>query len=84
MEHSARFGEATFNLFGFCGSLRQWKEPTVIFCEVHRVPKAHCRALTSNLRSDAPKDKVQEFASKSTRGSCVVNWAQRCQHGHLV
>jgi ubiquinone/menaquinone biosynthesis C-methylase UbiE len=69
------FGEASFDFVISSGSLHHWQEPGRIFQEVHRVLKPGCRALISDLRSDAPEDEVQEFASQID--SWFMRWGLR-------
>ena len=73
------FGEASFDFVISSGSLHHWKEPARIFREVHRVLKPGCRALISDLRSDAPKDEVQEFAAQID--SWFMRWGLRHSFG---
>ena len=44
------------------GSLHHWKKPVDIFSEIHRVLKPGQKALISDPRKDAPKEKIEEFA----------------------
>jgi ubiquinone/menaquinone biosynthesis C-methylase UbiE len=69
------FGEASFDFVISSGSLHHWEQPTRILREVHRVLKPGCRALISDLRSDAPQDEVQELASQID--SRFMRWGLR-------
>ena len=73
------FGEASFDFVISSGSLHHWKEPKQIFREVHRVLKPGCRALISDLRSDAPEDEVKELAAQID--SRVMRWGLRHSFG---
>jgi ubiquinone/menaquinone biosynthesis C-methylase UbiE len=44
------------------GSLHHWKKPVDIFNEIYRVLKQGCEALISDLRKDAPEEKIKEWA----------------------
>jgi ubiquinone/menaquinone biosynthesis C-methylase UbiE len=69
------FEDASFDFVISGGSLHHWKEPSRIFREVHRVLKPGCRALISDLRSDAPEDEVQELADQID--SWFMRWGLR-------
>ncbi len=69
------FDNASFDLVISSGSLHHWREPRRIFQEIYRVLKPGCRALISDLRSDAPKDAVQEFAAQID--SRFMRWGLR-------
>jgi ubiquinone/menaquinone biosynthesis C-methylase UbiE len=69
------FGEASFDFVISSGSLHHWEEPIRTFQEVYRVLKPGCRALISDLRSDAPEDEVQEFAAQID--SWFMRWGLR-------
>ena len=73
------FEEASFDFVVSSGSLHHWAEPGRIFSEVHRVLKPGCRGLISDLRSDAPEDEVQEFASQID--SWFMRWGLRHSFG---
>jgi ubiquinone/menaquinone biosynthesis C-methylase UbiE len=73
------FGEASFDFVISSGSLHHWEEPARIFREVHRVLKPGCRALISDLRSDAPEDGVQELAAQID--SWFMRWGLRHSFG---
>jgi ubiquinone/menaquinone biosynthesis C-methylase UbiE len=69
------FDDASFDLVISSGSLHHWQEPRRIFQEIHRVLKPGCRALISDLRRDAPADKVQQFAAQID--SRFMRWGLR-------
>jgi len=69
------FEDASFDFVVSSGSLHHWEEPSRIFREIHRVLLPGCRALISDLRSDAPKDKVREFAAQID--SWFMRWGLR-------
>jgi len=73
------FEEASFDFVISSGSLHHWEEPRRIFQEVRRVLKPGCRALISDLRNDAPKQKVQEFAAQID--SWFMRWGLRHSFG---
>ena len=73
------FGEASFAYVISSGSLHHWEEPSRIFREIHRVLKPGCRALVSDLRSDAPEDEVREFAAQID--SWLMRWGLRHSFG---
>jgi ubiquinone/menaquinone biosynthesis C-methylase UbiE len=69
------FDDASFDFVISSGSLHHWQEPGRIFQEVRRVLKPGCRALISDLRSDAPQDEVQQFAAQID--SRFMRWGLR-------
>ena len=69
------FGDASFDLVISSGSLHHWQEPRRIFQEIHRVLKPGCRALISDLRSDAPAEEVRQFAAQID--SRFMRWGLR-------
>ena len=69
------FGEAAFDFIISSGSLHHWKEPSRIFHEVHRVLKPGCRAVISDLRSDAPEEEVQGLVAQID--SWIMRWGLR-------
>jgi ubiquinone/menaquinone biosynthesis C-methylase UbiE len=69
------FDDASFDFVISSGSLHHWQEPGRIFQEVRRVLKPGCRALISDLRSDAPQDAVQQFAAQID--SRFMRWGLR-------
>jgi ubiquinone/menaquinone biosynthesis C-methylase UbiE len=69
------FGDASFDFIISSGSLHHWQEPSRIFREVHRVLNPGCRALISDLRSDAPEDEVQKLAAQID--SWFMRWGLR-------
>jgi ubiquinone/menaquinone biosynthesis C-methylase UbiE len=69
------FEEASFDFVISSGALYHWEEPSRIFYEVHRVLSPGCRALISDLRSDAPEEEVQEFADQID--SWFMRWGLR-------
>jgi ubiquinone/menaquinone biosynthesis C-methylase UbiE len=73
------FEEASFDFAISSGSLHHWEEPGRIFREIYRVLNPGCRALISDLRSDAPKDEVQEFAAQID--SWFMRWGLRHSFG---
>jgi ubiquinone/menaquinone biosynthesis C-methylase UbiE len=73
------FEAESFDFVVSSGSLHHWKEPSRIFREVHRVLKPGCRALISDLRSDAPAEEVQAFAEQID--SRFMRWGLRHSFG---
>ena len=58
------FYDAEFDFIVTSGSLHHWKKPVEVINEIYRVLKPKCKALISDLRRDAPKEKIKNFASK--------------------
>lgn len=56
--------DSEFDFVITSGSLHHWKKPTKVVDEIYRVLRPGCRALVSDLRKDAPKEKVDDFANK--------------------
>ena len=73
------FGGESLDFVISSGSLHHWEKPTRVFREVHRVLKPGCRALISDLRSDAPEDQVREFADQID--SWFMRWGLRHSFG---
>ena len=78
------FGEASFDFVISSGSLHHWDEPSRIFREIHRVLVPGCRALISDLRSDAPDEKICESVAEVD--SWFMRWGLRhsFREGHAV
>ena len=57
------FEDSSFNFVVSSGSLHHWKKPVQVFNEVYRVLKSNCRAMISDLRKDAPQEKIREWAN---------------------
>lgn len=56
--------DSEFDFVITSGSLHHWKKPTQVVDEIYRVLRPGCRALVFDLRKDAPKEKVDDFANK--------------------
>lgn len=69
------FEEASFDFVISSGSLHHWQEPSRIFREVHRVLKPGCRALISDLRSDAQEDEILKLTAQID--SWFMRWGLR-------
>ncbi len=69
------FEDAEFDFAVTSGSLHHWKKPNQVLSEIYRILKPGCVALISDLRKDAPKGKVDEFADKI--GSKFMRWGLR-------
>ena len=61
---SMPFEDSEFDFAVTSGSLHHWKKPNQVLSEIYRILKPGCIALISDLRKDAPKEKVDEFANK--------------------
>jgi ubiquinone/menaquinone biosynthesis C-methylase UbiE len=66
------FGDSTFDFVITSGSLHHWKKPNQVINEIYRVLKSECTALVSDLRKDAPKEKIKEFSNKIN--SKLMRW----------
>jgi ubiquinone/menaquinone biosynthesis C-methylase UbiE len=69
------FEDGSFDLIVSSGSLHHWDEPARIFDEVHRVLRPGGSALIFDLRSDAPKERIQEIAKGIS--SRIMRWGLR-------
>jgi ubiquinone/menaquinone biosynthesis C-methylase UbiE len=69
------FEDESFDFVVSSGSLHHWEQPSRVFKEIHRVLKPGCRALISDLRSDAPADEVKELANEIN--SRLMRWGLR-------
>jgi ubiquinone/menaquinone biosynthesis C-methylase UbiE len=58
------FDDEEFDFVITSGSLHHWKKPVEVINEIHRILKPKCKALISDLRKDAPKESINDFASK--------------------
>jgi len=66
------FEDSTFDFVITSGSLHHWKKPDQVINEIYRVLKSECTALVSDLRKDAPKEKIKEFSNKIN--SKLMRW----------
>jgi len=73
------FGDSSFDFVISSGSLHHWKKPTQIFNEIYRVLKPGRRALISDLRKDAPKEKIKEWAN--IIDSKIMRWGLKHSFG---
>jgi ubiquinone/menaquinone biosynthesis C-methylase UbiE len=67
--------DESFDFVMSSGSLHHWEQPSRVFKEIHRVLKPGCRALISDLRSDAPADEVKELVNEIN--SYLMRWGLR-------
>jgi len=58
------FEDSAFDFAVTSGSLHHWKKPNQVFSEIYRILRPGSVALISDLRKDAPEEKVDEFANK--------------------
>ena len=58
------FEDSEFDFVVTNGSLHHWKKPTQVINEMHRILKPGCSGLVSDLRKDAPKEKIDGVANK--------------------
>jgi ubiquinone/menaquinone biosynthesis C-methylase UbiE len=58
------FEDSEYDFVITSGSLHHWKKPTQTINEIYRVLKPGCSALISDLRKDAPKERIKEFANQ--------------------
>jgi ubiquinone/menaquinone biosynthesis C-methylase UbiE len=72
------FADTAFDFVVSSGSLHHWAEPAKVLGEVYRVLKPDCRALISDVRSDAADDELQEFASQ------IDGWFMRWGLRHSI
>jgi ubiquinone/menaquinone biosynthesis C-methylase UbiE len=72
------FDDAEFDFIVSSGSLHHWGKPIEVFEEIHRVLKPGKPALVSDLRKDAPKEKVDEFSRH------IKSWLMRWGLRHSV
>ena len=54
------FQDSSFDFVISSGSLHHWAKPVEVFNEIYRVLKPGCKALISDLRKDAAKEKIEE------------------------
>jgi ubiquinone/menaquinone biosynthesis C-methylase UbiE len=73
------FEASSFDFVISSGSLHHWKKPTQIFNEIYRVLKPGCKALIFDLRKDAPKEKIKEWAN--IIDSRVMRWGLKHSFG---
>lgn len=66
------FEDRSFDFVVSSGSLHHWKKPVQVFNEVYRVLKSNCRAMISDLRKDAPQEKIEEWAN--VIDSKIMRW----------
>ena len=66
------FEASTFDFVITSGSLHHWKKPDQVINEIYRILKSECTALVSDLRKDAPKEKIKEFSNKIN--SKLMRW----------
>ncbi len=57
------------------GSLHHWKTPVQVFNEIYRILKSNGRAMISDLRKDAPSEKVREWTT--VIDSKIMRWGFR-------
>ncbi len=69
------FEDDSFDLIVSSGSLHHWDKPAKIFNEIHRVLKPGGSALISDLRGDAPQERIEEWARAID--SKVMRWGLR-------
>ena len=69
------FDDETFDFVVSSGSLHHWSKPVQVFDEIYRVLKPGRLALISDVRQDAPKEKVDEFSRHIK--SCFMRWGLR-------
>jgi len=69
------FGDSEFDFVVSSGSLHHWSKPIEVFDEIYRVLKLDQLALISDLRKDAPKEKVDELSRHIK--SWLMRWGLR-------
>lgn len=69
------FDDAEFDFVFSSGSLHHWSKPLRVFDEVYRVLKPKRPALIFDVRSDASKEKVDEFCQHIK--SWIMRWGLR-------
>jgi ubiquinone/menaquinone biosynthesis C-methylase UbiE len=73
------FEDSSFDFVISGGSLHHWKKPILIFNEIYRILKPGCRALISDLRKDAPKEKIKECVD--IIDSKIMRWGLKHSFG---
>jgi ubiquinone/menaquinone biosynthesis C-methylase UbiE len=73
------FEGSSFDFVISNGSLHHWKKPVGIFNEIYRVLKQGCEAFISDLRKDAPKEKIEEWAN--IIDSKIMRWGLKHSFG---
>jgi ubiquinone/menaquinone biosynthesis C-methylase UbiE len=73
------FEDSSFDFVISGGSLHHWKKPILIFNEIYRILKPGCRALISDLRKDAPKEKIKEWVD--IIDSKIMRWGLKHSFG---
>lgn len=66
------FEDCSFDFVISSGSLHHWKTPVQVFNEIYRVLKSNRRAMISDLRKDAPPEKVKEWVD--IIDSTIMRW----------
>jgi ubiquinone/menaquinone biosynthesis C-methylase UbiE len=69
------FDDAEFDFVVSSGSLHHWSKPLQVFDEIYRVLKPEQPALISDVRRDAPREKVDEFCRHIN--SYIMRWGLR-------
>jgi ubiquinone/menaquinone biosynthesis C-methylase UbiE len=69
------FEDSSFDFVISSGSLHHWKKPAQVFNEIYRVLKSDCRAMISDLRKDAPKEKIKDWEKHID--SKIMRWGLR-------
>lgn len=72
------FGDSEFDFVVSSGSLHHWSKPLEVFDEIYRVLKPDQLALVSDLRRDAPKEKVDELSRH------IKSWFMRWGLRHSI
>ena len=72
------FDDSEFDFVVSSGSLHHWSKPIEVFDEIYRVLKPDRLALVSDLRRDAPKEKVDELSRH------IKSWFMRWGLRHSI